>query len=226
LFSGQCNDQQEFDISFDDEAESLDFPCPPSEGLTVRPSQPLAAFKDENSTGTWTLKISDDFDGDGGSLTNWGLRICTYSTATLPVTWLTFTGQKNDKNSVTLKWSTVNEINNKYYEIERSTDGFTFISIDKINAGNTPGMVEQYLYNDAKAVAGLNYYRLKQVDDDGRHSYSHIVRVLIDKQGMQYMVYPNPATNKSTLRILTEMKHVIIRLNDVSGKTDFSKVAW
>jgi hypothetical protein len=80
-------------------------------------------------------------------------------------------------------------------------------------------MVEQYLYNDAKAVAGLNYYRLKQVDDDGRHSYSHIVRVLIDKQGMQYMVYPNPATNKSTIRILTEMKQVVIRLNDVSGKT-------
>jgi subtilisin-like proprotein convertase family protein len=219
LFNAQCDGgQKDFDINFDDQAQIEKFPCPPTGSLTVRPSQPLSAFNDENSAGTWTLKVTDNYGIEGGSLTNWGLRICTYATTALPVTWLTFTGSKNDNNTVTLQWATANEINNNYYEVERSSDGTIFSSIGKIAAGNSTGTTGQYLYNDVNTAAGYNYYRLKQVDNDGKVVYSRVVRVVTDKRGLNYVLFPNPASDKITVRIFSNLNNVVIRLNDISGK--------
>ena len=75
LFDQICADQHDFDLNLDDEAASADFPCPPVAGVTVRPQDSLALFKNQNSAGTWTLTVRDNFNGDGGSLTGWGLYI-------------------------------------------------------------------------------------------------------------------------------------------------------
>lgn len=74
LMSGPCGNFDDFDINFDDEAASANFPCPPNDGQTYQPANPLSAFDGENADGTWTLTVVDAFNGDGGSLNSWSLE--------------------------------------------------------------------------------------------------------------------------------------------------------
>ena len=95
LFNKVCDDgvtrYQNFNLNLDDEAAGT-IPCNFIGGITVKPQQVLSAFDNQSSTGTWTLTIADNYDGDGGSLTGWGLNICKF-TAT-PITFI-FTGNGN-----------------------------------------------------------------------------------------------------------------------------------
>lgn len=77
LWSSICGSQENFDVNFDDEATSATLPCPPTGGGTYIPNQSLSAFDGENMVGVWTLTIIDGYNQDGGSLTSWGLEICT-----------------------------------------------------------------------------------------------------------------------------------------------------
>ena len=134
-----------------------------------------------------------------------------------------FTGQKDVNNTVNLQWSASNEIDSLRYEIERSLDGVNFSSLSKVNTGNNPDSLQQYLFNDAQPFGGTNYYRLKQIDEQGRVTYSKIVSVALDKTAVPYVIYPNPAANKSTIRILTGMKQATVRLIDALGRVVFNK---
>ncbi len=222
LFSGVCGTDDNFKLSFDDQASSAIIPCPPTSGVTRQPAQPLAAFNGEDKAGVWTLKVKDGFTDDGGSLTGWGLTFCVGQPTPFPVKWLTFTGRKNENNTVLLQWSTASEINNDHFEIERSSNGIEYNLIGKMNAA-TGGGEQQYLYNDNKPNYGVNYYRLKQLDKDGKFTYSKIVKVIVSKSGIKYLVYPNPTVDKSIVRILTDMNNVTIRLNDALGKVIYKK---
>ncbi len=71
-----CNNQNNFDINFDDEAANGDFPCPPNDGLTYKPDTPLTFFDTKEMLGEWQLEIIDDANQDGGELQNWGLKVC------------------------------------------------------------------------------------------------------------------------------------------------------
>ncbi|MEZ4886270.1 MAG: proprotein convertase P-domain-containing protein [Chitinophagales bacterium] len=76
LISGQCGEASDFDINFSDQAAASP-PCPYTDGNAYRPANPLSAFNGESPIGIWTLRVRDSFPGDGGSLNNWGLQICT-----------------------------------------------------------------------------------------------------------------------------------------------------
>jgi subtilisin-like proprotein convertase family protein len=165
LFSAVCGDQSgTWEFNFDDAAASgITCPISSSPGVVTKPSIPLSTFNGQNSVGTWRLELVDAFSPDGGLLSGWGLRICTYATTPFPVNWLTFSGRKGENNSVQLNWSTANEVDNVYYEIQRGNNGVEFSAIGRLNAGTLPGTVQQYIFNDAKPAAGANYYRLKQL---------------------------------------------------------------
>ncbi len=76
LWDNKCDDLDNFDIGFDDESLNNTFPCPPTSGSIVRPQGSLSSFNGENAMGTWTLRIEDGFNLDGGSLDQWALQIC------------------------------------------------------------------------------------------------------------------------------------------------------
>lgn len=93
----------------------------------------------------------------------------------LPVSLVQFTGI-SEKGTVILKWSTASEINNDYFLIERSTDGYIFSELAMIDgAGNSNGILS-YEYVD-KNPSDINYYRLRQYDFDGKNSCSDIIKV-------------------------------------------------
>src|SRR5207244_1431248 len=99
------------------------------------------------------------------------------------------------------------ETNNKGFELERSADGVKFTTITfvatKADHGNSTSALS-YNYNDEKPMVGANYYRLKQIDNDGKYSYSNVV--LLTRKVTEITltgVYPNPTTKELNVKILS-----------------------
>lgn len=84
IMAQSCSSEDNFGLNLDDEAAAGSWPCPPTGGGTYQPSSPLSAFDGQSSTGTWTLRIDDNANVDGGSLTSWGLEICVDGVAATP----------------------------------------------------------------------------------------------------------------------------------------------
>ncbi|HTI91779.1 MAG TPA: T9SS type A sorting domain-containing protein [Puia sp.] len=115
------------------------------------------------------------------------------TTVNLPVILLTFTGQA-EGSDVLLNWSTAQEQNSDYFQIERSADNQNFTAIGKVTAAHNSSLQTNYSFTDASPLTGNNYYRLKMVDIDGSSVYSRIVVVSFGNTSQQVIAtYPNPA---------------------------------
>ncbi|KAA3651575.1 MAG: hypothetical protein DWP95_00525, partial [Proteobacteria bacterium] len=71
-----CSLEDNWDVGFDDDGLLGPLPCPPVDGNSYQPEQPLSAFNGEDINGVWILTVDDSATGDGGSLEAWGLEIC------------------------------------------------------------------------------------------------------------------------------------------------------
>lgn len=135
------------------------------------------------------------------------------ASATLPLHFISFEG-KNENNAVQLYWATSEEVNTKSFIIEWSANGVSFSTAGTLDAVNTPGE-NHYQFTHTNSVTGKNYYRLKQVDKDGRYTYSAIITVITNgNKGIQ--VFPNPA--QDVLNITSKEKIKMIMVYDASGK--------
>jgi subtilisin-like proprotein convertase family protein len=108
LLNGICDGGwQDFDLSLDDQSANT-VSCPPTGGQVVQPATPLAAFNGQNSAGTWTLSITDNEPGNGGSLNGWGINFNSSSIAcsTIPTPLaLTYTFTGNGNWNIPANWS-------------------------------------------------------------------------------------------------------------------------
>lgn len=91
----------------------------------------------------------------------------------LPVT-LNFFKASKQQNTALLQWQTATEQNSKSFIVERSADGNIFIAIGNLQAAGNSTTIKSYSYEDAATLQGNNYYRLKQVDADGKTAYSDV----------------------------------------------------
>lgn len=98
-------------------------------------------------------------------------------------------------NIVNIIWETATEINTMKFIVERSiNNGSSFESIGSLNAKG-PGLLNHfYKLLDPRPVAGLNLYRLKEIDIDNKIQYSKIVPVTFAEKDLKYFVYPDPAS--------------------------------
>jgi Secretion system C-terminal sorting domain len=120
------------------------------------------------------------------------VQIKVYYSTILPITISSFTAQ-SDQNDIYVNWTTVKELNNDFYLIQRSSDGEHFNAIGKMDGAGTSGNEIAYQYKDQNVASGIYYYRLKQVDFDGGYSYSKIVRIEIkSKADPDFILSPNP----------------------------------
>lgn len=111
----------------------------------------------------------------------------------LPIKLSEFTVQKIG-NSAKISWSTEEEINSSYFNIERSIDGINWNTIATVNAANNSSQRIDYSIADNAPVKGINYYRLKSVDRDTKYTYSPVKTALF-KSAYTIEVAPNPAKN-------------------------------
>jgi hypothetical protein len=125
----------------------------------------------------------------------------TYQTITcsgpLPIELLSFNA-KYDGDNVNINWSTATEINNNYFVIEKSNDIFSWIEVGKVPGAGSSSIIILYSLIDLFPMSGISYYRLKQVDYDGKYEYSHIESINVDSN-KEIKVYPNPFDNSLTI---------------------------
>lgn len=135
----------------------------------------------------------------------------------LPVKLNSFTVQKANNNA-RLDWSTDQELNSSYFSVERSADGRKWNSIMRVNAAGNTSTVKNYRAFDNAPLNGINYYRLKQFDVDGKFEYSIVKNVSFNKVN-NITIAPNPAKDFINISTTKNLNTVLnIQLVDVSGK--------
>jgi hypothetical protein len=142
---------------------------------------------------------------------------------TLPVSYLNFAGVREAGNNV-LRWTTSTEQNNKGFDVERSVDGRTFSSLgfvaSKADNGNSNHELS-YNFIDNQLTASVYYYRLRQVDLNGKTNYSNTIVIKGDRVNTIKMsgLYPNPATEEITVSIdAPNAEKVVLVVTDIYGK--------
>jgi hypothetical protein len=129
--------------------------------------------------------------------------------------------------TVLLEWVTLSEINNDYFEIQRSHNGIDFMQIGKLYGAGNSNNKNYYYYTDDDPIFGISYYRLKQIDFDGVFSFSKTISVLLNsnkKLDVKCLYNPEYAT---TLLIDNPYGgNLNIRITDMSGKIVRSDVFY
>lgn len=149
--------------------------------------------------------------------------------ATLPVTLINFSGEIKGKQNI-LHWATATEESNMGFEIQRSIDGIDFSKIGFVNTkaadGNSNAKIN-YNFTDAAYTSNTNYYRLKQIDKDGKFNYSNII-VLRDENApslSKIIIYPNPAKNMLNVKIASNgTNQIALLVTDLKGKLLLNKI--
>jgi hypothetical protein len=93
----------------------------------------------------------------------------------LPVSLISFTAIPSN-TTIELHWRTASELNNNYFEVQKSTDGISFSSVGHVSGQGTTNELSTYTYID-EVIFPIAYYQLKQVDYDGVFSLSKIIKV-------------------------------------------------
>lgn len=132
-----------------------------------------------------------EFDVVMADYPNYYFTIATTNNALspLPLDFLKFSAESGH-SEIRLDWSTTNERNTHSFVIERSSDLKQWTPIGTINAQNSAG-THHYSYIDNQPATGLNYYRLRQTDWDGAHSFSETVSAQLKQQSWSYHLQAN-----------------------------------
>lgn len=137
----------------------------------------------------------------------------------LPVNFVKFTAEKSGQG-VLLRWQVTNEVNNDRYEVEQGVDGRRFTKIGTVTASR--GNSNSYeLFHPTPDMQAVNYYRIRQIDKDGRITLS-VVRLIRFNANNILTITPNPATD--FIRVYSTKTRVNIYIVDGAGKRVASQV--
>ncbi len=149
-----------------------------------------------NNSGETTL--NDGTGTNNGSLENFTLNGSNSnwvtSGAPLPVEMTSFKARSLNSTTM-LTWQTATEFNNRGWEIQQSNDGINWKNIGWQGGHGTTLVEQDYRFTDYDPYIGENYYRLKQIDYDGRTEFSNIVSVHFKNHDNDINIFPNPATS-------------------------------
>jgi hypothetical protein len=118
-----------------------------------------------------------------------------------------------------LYWETLTESNNKGFDIEKSTDGRKFNRIGFVAGMGTSTMRNSYSFTDPAVLQRVQYYRLKQLDRNGRYTYSQVVKLTQDGMPLQLTSVVNPATTNLIFTLNDAPRQAIqVTLLDAAGR--------
>lgn len=144
------------------------------------------------------LSLTDLTTTDGS---NFYVGSTNLTTSPLPIELLSFTGTIVT-GGVELNWHTANEVNNSHFIVLRATDGTNFEPIGTVVGNGTTNVPHSYSLFDRDPSLGKNYYRLKQVDFDGRSSFSEVIMVMVQNIDPLVSIYPNPVSQHQPLNVV------------------------
>lgn len=133
----------------------------------------------------------------------------------VPVELISFTAQCNS-NAVLIKWATASEQNNAGFEIEKSSDGIKFNKIAFVNGTGNSNLVGKYDYTDPETGTSAAFYRIKQIDKDGKFQYTQVVKTTCI-QRTNLSAYPNPASNILKVAFDSRVKNGEVQVLGLKG---------
>lgn len=159
----------------------------------------------------------------GANLSDRGDFTISATGSPLPISLIDFKGEHVNNYNV-LSWSTATEMNNQGFQVEYSFNGKDFRNLgfvnSKHNSGNSTSVLN-YQFTDTRNIDGNVYYRLVQIDKDGKSTSSKVILVKGGKNNALAInaVYPNPAKDKITLVISSPANNNLnISITDLAGK--------
>jgi Secretion system C-terminal sorting domain len=141
--------------------------------------------------------------------------------SSIPVELMNFTAKLKNKQTL-LNWSTASEINNAGFSVERSINGADYAEIGVVKPQFYNTGIRKYDFTDATLPENerLVYYRLKQIDNDGKHTYSPVVSIKRSNDKLSLSaVYPMPVSEGVTLDIVSHKAgKITATVTDIVGK--------
>ncbi|WP_375417823.1 IPT/TIG domain-containing protein [uncultured Hymenobacter sp.] len=135
----------------------------------------------------------------------------------LPVTLASF-GARRQRADVQLSWTTASELNSKHFEVQRSSDGRLFSTITTVAGHGTTSQAQHYAVLDRAAPAAALYYRLVQLDKDGRAAFGPVVALAPaagSSLALTLTLYPNPAHDRLSV---PAPAGTIVHVLDLTGR--------
>jgi hypothetical protein len=120
---------------------------------------------------------------------------------------------KSTKDAKTISFSTLSEVNNDFFEIERSSNSRIFTSIGKLDGADNSSTLIEYTFIDEKPLNGVSYYKVKQVDHDGQYAYSNLVSTNTNNSGLF-----NITSRINTLSIITTTENYNVYIYNIAGQ--------
>jgi hypothetical protein len=140
----------------------------------------------------------------------------------LPVKLISFTGGYA-KGIAVLDWQTSQELNSDHFELFRSYDAVDFVSVGKIASAGFSNTIKNYSFQDRVGGSNYVYYRLKQVDINGKETFSSIVKLALgENSGVS--IFPNPFSNNFTVSIASPKTTLAtLNINNIAGQLVYSR---
>jgi len=156
------------------------------------------------------------FIHNGGVLDE--MRIILGADPPLPIELSSFTAVQNN-GLINLYWQTKTEVNNFGFDIERSADKKNWNKIGFVNGSGNSNSPKDYSFTDQSLSGTSFYYRLKQIDNDGKYEYSNIIEVDITPTKFELSQnYPNPFNPATKIKyVLPEESNVVIKIFNILG---------
>ena len=147
---------------------------------------------------------------------------CISCDEALPIELIYFTGKKSN-DYVLLEWATASEKNNDFFTLLKSYDGVNFNNLIDVGGAGNSSVTMYYNYKDYDHSIGINYYKLRQTDYDGKNVTSKVVSVNDDSFEFNIMVYPIPSSTPNVKLIMYKnLGFVNVTCIDVTGKVIFN----
>lgn len=138
----------------------------------------------------------------------------------LPVSLVSFSGSRHG-DAAYLTWTTATEFSNDYFAVERSADGKEFAPLARVTGAGSSATPRTYGFTDERALATTVYYRLRQVDYDGKGTYSSVVALAARPQSAAWLQYGS-APHRYTVQGALDANSRFTLL-DVMGRTVYTQ---
>ncbi|RYZ00616.1 MAG: T9SS type A sorting domain-containing protein [Chitinophagaceae bacterium] len=170
-------------------------------------------FTSDNDADGFAYELDDGFYIDNVKVVK-----TTQTFNVLPVHFLRFTGKLQENGTVRLDWEAYTDAEHSHFEVERSADGQHYESLGR-SVPQPP-----YLFTDAAPFVGSNYYRIRQVDRNGRITFSNVVLINVARQ-LELRVFPNPVADKLQVRLSSGQGGTVhLALSNLQGSPVWSGV--